>query len=337
MSERQNAGEVRRPSAPKRAVAGRHGRGQRGMVLLLVMGVLAVVSTLIYGGLSHQRLLLKKVGFVADMQQARLAALAALESTKFVILLDTQSSDIDHLQETWALPAPVDVEGASVFVQIKDVGQRWNLNALTDSRGRLNRSLADVLANLFQAYGQGDEVIGEIIDWVDADDTLSDFGNGRERGDYIAGGYAYGPRNNAMHSMDEVKLLPAWAPEQAHKLWPLLTVSAACADSRLNLNTASENALLAMAPLLSATEVSLLLSERQQAPFESLADALTRISFTGDVNRVATLATVSSDCFEINVNAKVNQTTARLHAQIHRSGGMGSQPTVKVVDIQWQN
>ncbi len=311
---------------------------QRGVILMLVLGFVATIALITFSGTESQRFLLRKAGYLIDAEQARDAALLALDTVERQLLLDGRSSTTDHLNEPWAQPLPMVLPEAMVWIGIEDIGRYWNINGLFDAKSGLNQTQTTLFEVALENRGQDPQVLGEVLDWIDSNDEVSTIGAGRELRGYFSGGYSYGPRNASMQTIDELQLLPLWQLSDQSDVSQWLSASAACPDSPVNINTASREALDLFKPLLlSDRDVDSILVERQIKPFETIAGALERITFVGEASKVTPYLSVQSQCFLVSVAAQVNKTKVQLSAEFVREVNRKEEVRIAKAWQKWRN
>jgi general secretion pathway protein K len=149
-----------------------------------------------------------------------------------------------------------------------------------DELGRidLNRADAGLLGGLLRSVGldaqSASAMTDKILDWRDQG-QLKHL-NGAKLGDYRAAGYAYGPRNGAFQSVDELLLVMDMTPALFKRLQPALTVYSG--RQFIDPQVAPREALLAL-PDMDAAKVGAIVTARldpasRPPPAGPAADAL---------------------------------------------------------------
>ncbi|KAF0865948.1 type II secretion system minor pseudopilin GspK [Pseudomonas sp. LD120] len=124
---------------------------QRGVALLSVLLITALVTLLVSNMLARQRLNLHSSSHLAQQQQLWQLALSGESWARQQLLEDVRSEGgllVTHLGQHWAQPAPVfEIDGGRIHIQLEDLSARLNLNSLRQGndlnlRARYQRLLA---------------------------------------------------------------------------------------------------------------------------------------------------------------------------------------------------
>lgn len=120
---------------------------RRGAVLVLVLLVLIVASTVALEVIfSAQADLLESRARLALLRR-RLALRSGFEAARVLLEYDSRHSTIDALDEVWAKPLTLELQGCRVQVPISDEQSKLNVNdlRLTDDRGQATPEAAAAL------------------------------------------------------------------------------------------------------------------------------------------------------------------------------------------------
>lgn len=124
---------------------------QRGVALLSVLLITALVTLVVSNMLARQRLSLHSSSNLVQQQQLWQLALSGESWARRQLLEDARSEGgllVTHLGQHWAQPAPVfELDGARIHIQLEDLSARLNLNSLRQGnnlnlRARYQRLLA---------------------------------------------------------------------------------------------------------------------------------------------------------------------------------------------------
>lgn len=188
-------------------------RGSRGIALLLVLWLLALLTALV-GAFALTAQTEHLQGQVASRgMAAREAARAGIE---YAI---TRLSNDDPRQRWLADGRPYDWRFAGAKVKIE----------IVDEQGKVDLNLADaaLLTSLLRVLGseQGDaaQLAGAIVDWRDQD-SLTQPSGGAEDADYAAAGRSYGAADAPLGSVAEVEQVLGMTPALYARLAPNVTV-----------------------------------------------------------------------------------------------------------------
>ncbi|MCU1716029.1 type II secretion system minor pseudopilin GspK [Pseudomonas sp. 5P_3.1_Bac2] len=242
-------------------------RQQRGMALITVLLVVAVVSVVCAAIISRQQLSIRSTANQLDVRQAWHYALGGEVLAKALLSRDfnqgERSAQVDHLGELWALPRkpyPLD-EGGELRVQIIDLTGRFNLNSLaakTPGGGPDDSTLAQ-FRRLLLGLQISTPYAERLADWLDEDDQPTG-SYGAEDGQYLAAQPPYRAANRILSDPSELRLLLDMRAEDYERLLPY--VSALPAGTTLNVNTASARVLASLSDGLSLSQAQEIVAAR---------------------------------------------------------------------------
>jgi general secretion pathway protein K len=240
---------------------------QSGMAILLALGSVAIVAALAAAAIARQSMLIQSEEIARDRNQAKLIAMAAMDWARLILRQDARGSSIDHLGEPWAFS----IQNASIsdFIDLPEANSAILSGRIIDEHGKIN------LMGTTTAKGTDDleydlKVISFLADKlkianVDVEVILA-----------------------ARHGLIRIPLMDSLScprldelgisPTSAKALAPYLTILPE--RTALNVNTASELALQAYIPGLSAAQAQLIASGRKTKPFDSLPQFASAISPT---------------------------------------------------------
>ncbi|MEZ5561152.1 MAG: type II secretion system minor pseudopilin GspK [Pseudomonadales bacterium] len=295
------------PGSPKRA---------GGVVLLSVLLILALLAALAWQLVTRHSLTIAQARFAFTADLATSYALGGEALARQLMAQEWIDGDNskDTLLEAWAQPvAPFEIDNGFLEVQVRDLNGCFNLNSLagTDPARNLsrlktllrNRNLPETLADAWK-------------DWVDPDQDITAFG--AEDGEYLLAEPPYRTADGPAGHVSEFRLLRDFEPEMWEAIGNTLCVLPT-EDLSINVNTASAAVLAALNPAL---------SEAQLEPFiEAQRDYASVAQVTSEFPELADAVdalTVTSEYFEIQVRAQVDDTLAELASVIRRNPADGS-------------
>jgi general secretion pathway protein K len=185
---------------------------ERGVALIMVLWVLALLSVLAVGFASNARTELLIVRNQIEAARARAIAeagisLAILEMTRADQALRWIADGREHVM----------AYGESrILIRVQDEAGKVDINVAPD----------ELLDGLFRSVGvdgvSASRLVDAIADWKDPDDLrrLS----GAEAADYRAAGLPYAPRNGPFLAVDELRLVLGMTPALFARIWPFVTV-----------------------------------------------------------------------------------------------------------------
>lgn len=273
-----------------------------------------------------------------------------------VLLMDGLASDIDHLQQNWAMELPpFPTDDGWLQVRLMDAQGRFNLNNMSfktpyfyDAGApavlrftpqqkqfiRLLRGMPDMAVTEAEAV----QILEAIVDWLDSDDRVSGTG-GAESLYYATRPQPYQPANQWFVDTSELHLVRHMTPALLQQLEPL--VVALPALTPLNVNTAlpallgTINRAQALTPLPSE-EVQRVVLARQQTAYRSLDevfDSAVFAAFSEDIERTTNghfgdvdageippaVYSVESNYFLLHVTVTIGESTRSMRALLQRS------------------
>lgn len=196
---------------------------QRGVALITVLLVFALVAVIASEMLHRSQLNLRSVGNLLETRQAYYYALGGEAFARQVLAKDIidKHGDVDTLTEAWALTKeqqPFEIESGTMQIEINDLQGRFNLNNVIDAEGRMNRAALDQFTRLLNALQLNPNYAYEWLDWIDRDQTRT--ANGAEDADYEG----YRTAGHAEADISALRLLRSMQPQDYAKLAPHVTV-----------------------------------------------------------------------------------------------------------------
>ncbi|OEC32992.1 general secretion pathway protein K [Pseudomonas cuatrocienegasensis] len=289
---------------------------QRGMALITVLVVVAVVTVVCAGIIARQQLAIRSTANQLLVRQAWHYALGGEILAKAILRRDLQQGDPraprDHLGEPWAqLRTPFALDNGMLRVQILDASGRFNLNRLADAgeageaaRVQFRRLLA--ILQIDVAY------VERLTDWLD-EDSEPQGGAGAEDDQYLLAQPAYRAANRLLTDVSELRLL-GMAERDYQRLQPL--VSALPVEAPLNINTASAPVIASLAEGLSLADGVALIEARGAEGFSDVQAFLGRLPALGISG--GGLA-VGSMHFEVLTEVQIGERRQVLHSQLQRT------------------
>ncbi len=291
-------------------------RLSRGVALISVLLIVALVSALVYRLVTKQSLVLAQTRHVVWGDQSLAYALGGESYARQILFEDWNVPDgraLDALGEPWAQPlAPFEVEGGLLEVTIRDLDGRFNLNSLAGSDSTRG---AAAMRNLLAALGLDPAITDRWRDWVDADGDGQGFG--AEDQLYLGFAVPYRTANRPVASVTELRLLEGMDAEQFDRITPHVAALPVVVG-KININTADALTLQSLSPQLSAGRAqSLVDSERLYTDPQMLAAEVPELSGSVDLMKV------TSDYFEVEVRAEINGARTELTSTLHRNPADG--------------
>lgn len=239
---------------------------QKGLALITAMLVVAIVATIATYVSLGQQVWLRQVQNLSDRGQADSMRHATLDWIAIVLLRDAKNSKIDSLDEIWAKTfPPLPFEGGTISVAISDAQARFNLNNLVRN-GQPSVPDIGVFQQLLRLRKLDPTLAEAVVDWLDPDNQTRP--GGAEDTEYLAMSPPYRTANQALTSVDELRLIKGFDADAVEKLRPY--VIALPEPTAINVNTASEVVLAALFPSAPPSLAEQVVQVRTSQPFTDI-------------------------------------------------------------------
>lgn len=298
-------------------------RRQRGVALITVLLVVAIVTVVSAGLIARQQLSIRAVANQVQARQAFQYALGGETLAKAILRRDIQdaapgdpAAAIDHLLEAWARPlSAFPIDEGEIRVRIEDLSGRFNLNSLVLNEQPDAAALAQFRRLLLRL--QITEFYPErLIDWLDRDQELS--GElGAEDNAYQLLDPPYRTAGRRLYDLSELRLLLGVREEDFQRLAPYVT-AALPPETGLNVNTASAMVISSLSDSLSlsAAEAAVEVT-RNAGGFKDVAAFLAQPAMSGTQLQGTRLA-VRSQFFQATSEVRVGDRRLSLVSVLQR-------------------
>jgi len=291
-------------------------RRQRGVALISILLIVAMVTALMYHLMTRQALVVAQTRQVIRADQSLSYALGA-EAYARQILFDDWNRPagraLDTLTEAWAVPSvPFDIEAGTLELSIEDLDRRFNLNSLAGQGVTKNLTR---LKTLLGALGLDPVVAETWRDWVDSDADATGFG--AEDAVYLVATPPFRTANQLAASTSELEPLRLLDVDQLARLLPYVA-TLPTTMLKINVNTADAPTLEALSPRVAPGQTqSLVESDRHYEDVSALIAEVPELSDGVDA------MTVVSSYFEIHARAEIDGFRTELTSVIHRDPTTG--------------
>ncbi|WAJ36132.1 type II secretion system minor pseudopilin GspK [Pseudomonas sp. GOM7] len=295
-------------------------RLQRGVALITVLLVVAVVTVVCAGLIARQQLSIRSSANQLHVNQAWQYALGGETLAKAILQRDLRRGDprlpVDHLGEPWAQPMsfPLD-EGGELRVRILDPSGRFNLNGLV-RRGQVNQLALQRFRRLLLRLQIDKPYAERLADWLDADsEPLGS--QGAEDNQYLLATPPYRAANRSLTDASELRLLLEMDEADYRRLLPFVT--ALPSEVALNVNTASALVLSSLADGLDGNAATALVAARGREGFASLAAFTAQPMLAGLGTGIGQGVAVGSNHFEVISEVSLGERRVVLRSLLQRS------------------
>ncbi|UVE19083.1 type II secretion system minor pseudopilin GspK [Pseudomonas sp. LS44] len=294
-------------------------RRQRGVALITVLLVVAIVTVVCAGLIAREQLSIRSSANLLSVRQAWQYAQGGELLAKSILQRDLRQGDprqpVDYLGEAWARPlATFPLDGGELRLRIEDLSGRFNLNSLVQQRqvnqqavARFRRLL--LLLEIERPYAE------RLQDWLDQNQEPSGE-NGAEDNQYLLLQPPYRAANRPLMDVSELRLLVDMNEADFLRLQPY--VSALPDDAKLNVNTASAMVLASLANGVSLGMAESLVAARGREGFRNIDEFLGQPALAG-VGLTGQGLAVGSQYFQVISEVSIDEHRQVLVSRIKRS------------------
>lgn len=271
---------------------------QRGLAIITVMLIIALMVTLLGFLVEQQHLLIRRIANQNVAEQGYQYA-AGVDAWAARVLHDDIDRVTDHWGEDWArfggdpedevdgedgfsldrsgeeereeLPVIDFGNDAVLEFQLVDLMGRYNLNNLASKDPKTKLGQKSVFLNLLGIleigeFDQREKLYGALVDWLDDNDLKS--ANGVESGEYRIKRTPYHAADQKLTTIGELRFVEGFTEDVINALKPHVTVLP-IDSAKININTTSTEVLASMSavPVVDTGSVSVFLSQRFEEGF----------------------------------------------------------------------
>jgi general secretion pathway protein K len=305
---------------------------QRGIALLATL-ILTLAVTIILGNIfyRHQIQVSQAAGSLHS-DQAVLLAISAESWARDLLLPGNDDVESDHFLEDWAQAIPfLPVDGGGIAGCIVDLQSRFNLNSLSRyTTSSLSKEVdgnslghARVWDSLLQSlnYLPDPTRVAVIVDWLDKDNSKIN-GYGAEQPEYSLYDPPRFPHNGMISDAGELAAMGGYSLIDVQLLDPWIT--ALPLVTTINVNTASNQILLALSDGMGVEFVDLIVSGRPYMDLAEFYKAINQYLMIGEqqvqARWPAELVDVKTSFFQLNAEVTLGQSKLLVKSIMHRKG-----------------
>jgi general secretion pathway protein K len=315
-------------------------RREKGMVLLLVLVVVALLSALVTEFAFSTLVNMRLTETFRDSTKAYYLAKGGIQAGRMMLQEDKRldglkTNPFDAKSEFWGqgLITNYPVGGGAVTVDIEDLDGRLDLNGLVNMDNPQTVSV-DRVFRLFDGLGLPDaaELTADLIDWIDSGDTpytmiRTDGRNirtdGAEDGYYMHLAQPYHCKNAPLDSLDELAMVRGFTPEVIRTIRPYICVRG---SEKININSALAEVILSLVQPgdIDGNTADAILEYRKANPISRIEDIqnlpgvdVNAYSALKSLNNAGQLG-VTSTFYQIEARATVNDGSRSVLAVVNR-------------------
>jgi general secretion pathway protein K len=249
---------------------------QRGVALITVLLVVALVTVICAALLLRQQLAIRSTGNQLLVRQAQYYAEGGELLAKAMLRRDLSEGPVDHLAESWANPKlrfALD-EGGELRLRIEDLSGRFNLNSLA-LQGPAGEQALLRLRRLLQSLQLTPAYADRLRDWIDTDQDPTGTA-GAEDDQYLLLKPAYRTGVGSIGEVSELRLLLGMSEVDYRRLAPF--VSALPKNVELNINTASAQVLACLGDNIPEAALKRVIEGRGRTGYRDLGAVVQQLS-----------------------------------------------------------
>jgi len=290
---------------------------ERGVALVLVLGLVALVAVWAVESASEDWISLRRAENMQLASQSMLAAESGLELGRKILAADDVS--VDSLDEDWARETPpLPVGGGVVAGNIVDANRFFNLNDVVDDNGVAQAKSVAIAKRLFVRLKLDPALVDALVDWMDRDGTP--YGPGGAE-DIAYMDKAWRVKNARLDSLEEVLLIKGFDHDALNKLRQVAVARPHRGITSVNINTAGKDVLMSLADGIPEPDVNAMIAQRKGTPWHTVTEWSSQTPYSVWAGRInpARLSTVS-DAFIIRSAARFGRVRWGEEMLIGRSG-----------------
>lgn len=280
------------------------------LLAMLVLMVLIVVVSQMAMSSAHNKSI--SLNYVQDLQNSY-----ALKSAYYHAVLylkhDLETAPkVDSLHERWSQAIAVKLNETEGSARIVDESSKINLSYLVKADGKVDPVIKEMFLRLVRLLEHSEDVVDRVIDYIDAD----------QQGDF-----EQGAKNGPLYTVDEIVGIEGLKPEVLYggkvdgqekkgiidfvTVWPKPEGAGNPEDSKININTATYDVIMALSDRMTATVANEIVSYRSQVDgteprhFKSVAELKSVPGMTDEIyNSVASKLKVASRVYSIEASGR---------------------------------
>jgi len=234
---------------------------QSGVALITVLLITAVITIIVASMATQQSVDIRRTANLVDRNQAYLLTLGAEAWARRVLEEDQKKGPVDYRLENWAVSLPpIEVEGGTISGYIQDQNGCFNLNNLVENGAGRPYDIVR-FKRLLAVLEISPDLADAVVDWIDTDNQIT-YPGGAESDFYARLDPPRAIANRTMVSSSELAQVKGMTPETLAKLRPQVCALPVSRHTKININTASPEVLMTLAPGMTPAIVDAIIEAR---------------------------------------------------------------------------
>ena len=301
-----------------------HNKNQSGVALITAVLIIALAVTASVSIASNYQMNFHRTENAFNSGQAWAYAKGAEEWAMAILARDQKDNqpNYDGFDEAWwnnNEPLVFPLPNGYIEGKLEDAQSKLNINSLL-IENEVNPEVKTRFERLFAILGIEVELVGALIDWIDADQQFTG-SLGAESDIYIGLEPPYLPADGPMSDVTELRLIHGITDEIYAKLLPHVT-ALADTSATLNINTASAEILETLAVNVPSGLGQELVEERNDKPYKQPNDLVQKFQergLTASINNSP--IGVGTNHFLLNTTCVIGKSQVKMQSTIYRGGG----------------
>jgi general secretion pathway protein K len=308
-------------------------RAEQGAAIITALLVVMLAATIASYLLAQQSHALTRTARAADYAQVSLYAEPTLDWARAVLAESFSKNNYVHGKQPWARGLDAQpLEGAIASGAVRDEAAKFNLNNLRQDDGSKSANDMKAFAALLKNLKIDADLAPALADWLDQDNELTP--NGAEDSYYLGLAAPYRAANRPLTQVAELSRVRGFDGAIIKRLLPYVT--ALPARSKLNLNTALPEVILAIFPEMESDQATAFVRSREDVPLRELTTLGQRPEFAKVPPASLTqFASVDSQFFSVAIAITRESVQFRQRALLQRKTGADGKATTGWPDIIW--
>ncbi|GGW90763.1 type II secretion system minor pseudopilin GspK [Alteromonas halophila] len=307
---------------------------QKGVALMIVLMIVALVSVLATEMGSRLQLQVQRTMNITDSNQAYWYAMGAEAfARKSITTLMEETKEKITLNQPWSQEFTYPLDGGGLKARLEDMQSCFNLNALLEGADPNNPRQQTLAMEAFQNMLLATEIDAldnytaetvrdSLADWLDEDDIMRPYG--AEDSTYEGLENPYLAANGLLSAQSELRLINGVSADWLNAILPLVCVIPDNQSLRINVNTLTEERVPLLVGLtgISQPQAENLISSRPQEGWDDPQDFLSQpaVQALNLPQDKLQWFTVTTEYFMLHTKTRYNKANFTMSSIFHVDG-----------------